>query len=76
MVKARRRIVIAIVTALIVLALYSLVGVMQAVMLSGAPNYSAELAMHNVYVWGGTTAASVVLATALALWLRRKGDKD
>ena len=76
MTRTRRRIVIATVAMLIVLALYSLVGVMQAVMLSGAPNYSAERAMHNVYVWGGIAAASVVLATVLAVWLRRKGVKD
>ncbi|MDJ0711938.1 MAG: hypothetical protein QNJ14_16235 [Woeseiaceae bacterium] len=68
--------VIAIVVTLNVLALCSLVGVMQAEMLSGAQNYSAETAMHNVYVWGGIATASVVLATVLAVRLYEKGVKD
>ena len=76
MTRTRRRLVIAIVVTLIVLALSSLVGVMRAEMLSGAPNYSAERAMLNVYVWGGIATASVVLATVLAVRLYGKGVKD
>lgn len=69
----KRAVIIAVVAALIVLAMYSLVGVMQAVMLSGAPNYSAERAMYNVYLWGSIAGVSIIAAIVLALVLRKRG---
>jgi len=55
------------------LAIYSFVGVMQAVMLSGAPNYSTERAVHNVILWGGILLASLICGVLLVAWRRRSG---
>jgi len=71
--RTQRRIIGAIVAMLIVLTMYSLVGVIQAVALSGAPNYTTERAMHNVYLWGGIAASATVVAIFLIVRLRRGG---
>ena len=57
--------------ALTVLAPYSLVGAMQALMLSGALNYTTDRTIVNVLLWGSISIASVVGAILLILMVRR-----
>lgn len=72
MVERTRRVLIWVIAALTVFTLYSLVGVIQAVMLSGAPNYSLDRAWHNIRLWGTLAGFSLALATALSVYVWRK----
>lgn len=59
---------------LIVIAAYSALGLMQTLMLSGAPNYSTDRVWNNVFFWGSTLIASTVLFIVLLLMGRRKKE--
>lgn len=58
-----------------VLAIYALLGLIQAAMLSGAPNYEPERLTANMLLWG----AVCVLATFVSIgfvWFGRRSTKE